>query len=115
MRDADVHLLLFVVSSPLSVGARTNATTGLGVTPPFGAVRELGTKTSISLSFIVEQEEAGARATFSEAYARHFLRFFQNTERICDEVAIEEDKAVVHVARGAEGSETCGRHRPRAR
>ena len=27
-----------------------------------------------------------------ETYARHFLRFFQTTERICDEVAIEQYK-----------------------
>ena len=90
MRAADVHMLLFVVSSPLSTSAWTKATTALGVIPPFGAAPELGTKTSSSL--IVEQEEVGARATFSEAYAHHFLRFFQNTERICDEVAIEEYK-----------------------
>ena len=76
------------------------------------------------LALIVEQEEAGARATLSEitntpleellaawltsaatevssaqgdgslfeTYARHFLRFFQTAERICDEVAIEEYK-----------------------
>jgi site-specific recombinase XerD len=76
------------------------------------------------LPLIVEQEEAGGQATFSEVtntpleellaawltsaatevssaqgdgslfetYARHFLRFFQTTERVCDEVAIEQYK-----------------------
>jgi hypothetical protein len=76
------------------------------------------------LPLIVEQEEAGVQATFSEVtntpleellaawltsaatevssaqgdgslfetYARHFLRFFQTSARLCDEVAIEQYK-----------------------
>ena len=43
-------------------------------------------------SATTEVSSAQGDGSLFETYARHFLRFFQTTERICDEVAIEQYK-----------------------
>ena len=43
-------------------------------------------------SAATEVSSAQGDGSLFETYARHFLRFFQTTERVCDEVAIEQYK-----------------------
>jgi len=43
-------------------------------------------------SAATEVASAQGEGSLFETYARHFLRFFHTTERICDEVAIDQYK-----------------------